>query len=112
MTTDDRQEEHDSDAQEASERRASTSIESPTNVTRSTQDLTIGGSEKHAESQAGASAPDDELLHASPADEKTSPVSPEPTAERREKSADGLSNAKQAVEKQERALESGEEAPG
>jgi hypothetical protein len=112
MTTDDRQEQNDREVQEASERRASTSIESPTNVTRSTQDLTIGGSEKHPDSQSGASAPDDELLQASPPDEKTSPPSPEPTEERREQSADGLSSAGKAVEKQQRALESGEESPG
>jgi hypothetical protein len=112
MTTDDRQEQNDREVQEASERRASTSIESPTNVTRSTQDLTIGGTEEHAESQSGASAPDDEFHPASRADEKTPPPSPEPTEERGEQSQDELSNAEQAVEKQHRALESGEESPG
>ncbi len=94
MATDDGQEKHDNDAREASERRASTSIEFPTNVTRSTQDLTIGGSDKHAES------------------EKTSPPSPQATEDGGEQSGDGLSNAELAVDNQERALESGAESPG
>jgi hypothetical protein len=111
MTTDDRQEKPDSDAREASKRRASTSTETPTNVTRSTQDLTIGGTEKHAESQSGASAPDNDLLGTS-SDEKASPPSPEPTEERGDQSADGLSNAEQAVKNQQRALDSGQESPG
>lgn len=100
--TSDRQEEFDTDAQEVAERRASTSEESPTNVTRSTQDRTIGGSEKYTESRAGASAPVHEHRDASSV----------PTEERREQSADGLSSSAQAVENQERALESGEESPG
>jgi hypothetical protein len=91
---------------------ASTSTESPTNVMRSTEDLTIGGTEKHAESQPGASAPGDELLRVSAADEKASRPSREPTEEREEQSPDELSNAEQAVKRQERALESGEESPG
>jgi hypothetical protein len=41
----------DRDDQETVERRASTSNEFPTNVTRSTQDLTVGGSEKDTDSQ-------------------------------------------------------------
>ena len=111
MTTDDRQEKTDRDAQEVSERRASTSIESPTNVARSTQDLTIGGTEKHAESRSGAGAPDPQLPQA-PADQKASSPSPEATEVRGEQSAGGLSNAEQAVKNQQRALESGDESPG
>jgi hypothetical protein len=111
MTTDDPHEERDNDAREASKRRASTSIDYPTNMTRSTQDLTIGGSEKQAEPQAGASARGDELLHASPPDEKTSPPSPQPTEQRGEQSGDGVWSAEHAVENQERALESGGESP-
>lgn len=65
------------------ERRASTSVEFPSNVTRSTQDLTVGGNTKE---------PDD----ADPPDH----------------SASRPSNAEQAVENQEQALESGEESPG
>ena len=76
MTDDERQEGTNPDAKEAAEKRASTSEESPSNVTRSTQDLTIAGSEKDTEPQ------------------------------------NSLSNAEQAVENQERALESGEESPG
>ena len=112
MTTDDRQEKTDRDAQEVSERRASTSIESPTNVARSTQDLTIGGTEKHAESRSGADAPDPQLPQAPPADQKASSPSPEATEVRGEQSAGGLSNAEQAVKNQQRALESGDESPG
>ena len=111
MTTDDRQEKTDRDAQEVSERRASTSIESPTNVARSTQDLTIGGTEKHAD-RSGAGAPDPQLPQAPPADQKASSPSPEATEVRGEQSAGGLSNAEQAVKNQQRALESGDESPG
>jgi len=112
MTTDDRQEKTDRDAQEVSERRASTSTESPTDVARSTQDLTIGGTEQHAESRSGASAHGNQLPQAPAADQKASSPSPEATQERGEPSAGGLSNAEQAVKNQQLALESGEESPG
>ncbi len=46
MTTDKRDDELDSDAHERSNKRASTSMESPSNVPRSTQGLTVGGTEK------------------------------------------------------------------
>ena len=96
MTNEDRQHAFGTDAQEAAERRASTSEESPTNVTRSTQDLTIGGSEK---------TPDDAGTH-SPSSEANE------NHEQREQSADRRSTSEQAVENQERALEGGEESPG
>ena len=51
MTDHERQEGTSPDEKEAAERRASSSDESPSNVTRSTHDLTIGGSEKDAEPQ-------------------------------------------------------------
>ena len=54
MTNEQRQEAHP-DGREAAERHASSSEESPTNVTRSTQDLTVGGSEKDPEAQSGVS---------------------------------------------------------
>jgi hypothetical protein len=74
------------DDQEAVERRASVSMETPTNVTRSTQDLTVGGSEKDPDSHREASTED---LHSASA-EKSTPQPPEkPTEEER---ADGLSS--------------------
>ena len=111
MSRDGRQEELNTDAHEAAERRASTSEESPSNVTRSTQDLTIGGSGKYPESRAGARALGQEHRDLSPADEQATP-SPGPPEERGNQSADGLSSSDQALENQERALESGEESPG
>ena len=56
MTNEERQEGASPDVQEAAERRAASSEESPTNVTRSTQHLTIGGSEKDTEPQNGSSS--------------------------------------------------------
>jgi hypothetical protein len=113
MSTDDRQEKTDRDAQEVSERRASTSTESPTNVARSTQDLSIGGTRNHAESRSGAGAPGPQLPQAPRADQKkASSPSPEATEGGGEQSAGGLSNAEQAVRNQQSALESGEESPG
>jgi hypothetical protein len=107
MSPSDPQRELDSDHQEAVERRASASKEFPTNVTRSTQDLTTGGSEKDPDSHAEAST-EHEPLHSSLGDEDVPPPSPEPT----EAPTDGLSSSEQAVVHQERALESGEESPG
>jgi hypothetical protein len=51
MTPSDPTRKRDRDDHEAVERRASTSNEFPTNVTRSTQDLTIGGNAKDPDSQ-------------------------------------------------------------
>ena len=63
------------------ERQASSSLERPRNVARSTEDLTIGGNTKQPQGRNLG------------------------TGERRSSSA-------QAIENQERALETGEEAPG
>jgi hypothetical protein len=90
--TDDRKRQRASDPEEAVEQRASTSMEFPTNVTRSTQDLTIGGSEKDLDSGAESTSSVDESDDASAANERTP--------------------AEQAVENQKRGLESGEESSG
>ena len=66
MTTDKRDDELDSDARERSNRQASTSMESPSNVPRSTQGLTVGGTEK---------APDIEKPTSSPEPKKAAPSS-------------------------------------
>jgi len=88
------------DDQEAVERRASVSMETPTNVTRSTQDLTVGGNEKDPDSHREASTED---LHSDPA-EKNAPQPPlEPPGE----PDDGLSTSEPVVVREERALESG-----
>jgi hypothetical protein len=97
----------DRDDQETVERRAATSNEFPTNVTRSTQDLTTGGSEKDPDSHAQASA-DREHPECSPAEMHISESSSKPT----EAPTEGLSSSEQAAVNQERALESGEESPG
>ena len=104
MSPHDAQSERDSDHQEAIESRASASDEFPTNVTRSTEDLTIGGSEKKPPSQAQASG--DEHPDSPAMDEEES--SPGPT----EEPPAGLSSSEQAVVNQECALESGDESPG
>ena len=89
------------DDQEAVERRASVSLETPTNVTRSTQDLTVGGSEKDPDSHREASTED---LSSAPAETNTpQPQPPE--------GGDGLSSTEQAVVRQERGLGSGDESP-
>ena len=92
------------DDQEAVERRASVSMETPTNVTRSTQDLTVGGSEKDPDSHREASTAD---LHSAPAEKNYSASTGAPRRARR-----GLSSPEQAVVRPERAPESGEESPG
>ena len=96
---------HGRDDQEAVERRASVSMETPTNVTRSTQDLTVGGTEKDPDSHRETSRED---LHSTPAEKST----PQPPVRPTEEPADGLSSSEQAAVNQERALESGEESPG
>jgi hypothetical protein len=63
--------------------RASSSTEDPTNVARSTEDLTVGGNKKQ---------PQD--------------------ADRWEDTPEPRSPAEQALENQQRALESGQESPG
>ena len=100
------------DLEEAAEQRASTSMEVPTNVTRSTQDLTIGGSEKDPESHTEVSASADQHPSASATKEATPGASPKPMDRRDAQSTRPLSDSEQALENQERALESGEEAPG
>jgi hypothetical protein len=84
------------------EERAATSMEFPSNVTRSTQDLTVGGSEK--EPTGGGDSPS----------RRGNPDEAQETEERDQgdRSADGLSTAEQAVDNQDRALQSGEESPG
>ena len=101
------QSKRDPDDQEAVERRASTSEEFPTDVTRRTQDVTTSGSEKNPDSQTHASA-DREHPESSPAE---SPIA-QPSSEPAEARSVGRSNAEQAAVNQERALESGEESPG
>ena len=101
------QRELDRDDQETVERRAATSNEFPTNVTRSTQDLTTGGSDKDPDSHSQASA-DREHPESSPPERHLSDSSSKPT----EASTEGLSSSEQAAVNQERALESGEESPG
>ena len=110
--TDDRKQQRASDPEEAAEQLASTSMEFPTNVTRSTQDLTIGGSEKNPEPHTEASASADQHPSASATKEGTPVPSPKPTDRRDEQSTRHLSDSEQAVENQERALESGKESPG
>ena len=95
MNSSDPQGELDREDEEAAERRASTSEEFPTNITRSTQDLTIGGSEKKPDAPKHARV-----------DHQQSESSPMAS------SVEGTSNAEQAVVNQERALETGEESPG
>jgi hypothetical protein len=94
---------HGRDDQEAVERRASVSMETPANVTRSTQDLTVGGNQKDPDSHREASTED---LHSAPA-EKNTPQQLEPSGEPDE----ALSSSEQAVLRQERAPESGEGSP-
>jgi hypothetical protein len=106
MTPRHSQRELDRDDQETVERRAASSTEFPTNVTRSTQDLTIGGSEKDPDSRAQASA-DREHPESAPR-RGISESSSEPA----EAPTEGLSSSEQAAVNQERALESGEESPG
>ena len=65
------------------EHQASTSTERPSNVTRSTEDLTIGENKKQPQG-----------------------------ADQGEDTMNGRSSSEQAIENQERALESGEESPG
>ncbi len=110
--TDDREQQRASDSEEAAEQRASTSMEFPADVTRSTQDLTIGGSEKDPEShmQVGASA--ERRPSASATKEGTPVLSPKPTDRRDEQPTRPLSDSERALEEQGRALESGEESPG
>ncbi len=93
------------DDQEAVERRASVSMETPTNVTRSTQDLTVGGNEKAPDSNREASTED---LHSAPAEKNT----PQPPLEPSGEPVEGLSSSEQAVVRKERAPGSGGEAPG
>jgi hypothetical protein len=110
--TDDRKRERPSDSEEAPEQRASTSMEFPTDVTRSTQDLTIGGSKKDSESHTEGGASAERRPRASATKDGTPVPSPKPTDKRDEQSTRPLSDSEQAVENQERALESGEESPG
>ena len=110
--TDDRKRERPSDSEEAPEQRASTSMEFPTDVTRSTQDLTIGGSEKEPKSVTEVSPSADQHPSASATKEGTPVPSRKPTDRRDEQLIRPLSDSEQAVENQERALESGEESPG
>ncbi len=90
------------DDEPRAEERAAISMEFPSNVTRSTQDLTVGGSEK--EPTGGGASPST----------RGNPDDAQGTEERDQgdQSANGLSNAEHAVENQERALQSGEESPG
>ena len=92
------------DDQETVERRASTSMETPNNVTRSTEDLTVGGSEKAPDSHGRASTED---LRRAAAAKNT----PQPPLGPTEEPVDGLSSSEQDVVRQERALES-EPSPG
>lgn len=109
--TDYRKQQRANDPEEATEQRASTSLEFPTNMTRSTQDLTIGGSEKVPEhTEVSASA--DQHPSASATKEATPVPSPKPKDRRDKQSTRPLSDSEQAVENQKRALESGEESPG
>ena len=101
------QRELDREDQETVERRASTSNEFPTNVARSTEDLTTGGSEKDSDSHEQASA-DREHPESSLEERHLSRSSSKPT----EAPTEGLSSSEQAAVNQERALESGEESPG
>ena len=89
------------DDQEAVVRRASVSMETPTNVTRSTQDLTVGGNKKDPDSHRDASTED---LHSTPAEKNP----PQPPLEE----PPGMSSSEQAVVRQERAPGSGEESSG
>jgi hypothetical protein len=109
--SDDRKGQRASDSEEAAQR-ASTTMEFPTGVTRSTQDLTIGGSEKDPESDIEAGASAERRPNASATKERTAVPSPKPTDRREEQSTHPLSDSEQALENQERALESGEESPG
>ena len=93
------------DEQEAVERRASVSMETPTNVTRSTQDLTVGGSEKDPDSHQDASTED---RHSASAEKNT----PQPPLEPPGEPGDGLSSFEQAVVRQDRAPESAQASPG
>ena len=90
------------DEQGAVERRASVSMETPTNVSRSTQDLTVGGDEKDPDSHREASTAD---LHSALEEKNTPPL--EPSGE-----PDGLSSPELAVVRPARAPESGEGSPG
>jgi hypothetical protein len=110
--TDDRKQQRASDWEEAAEQRASTSMEFPADVTRSTQDLTIGGSEKDPESHTEVSASAQQRPSTSATKEGTPVPSPKPTGRREKQSTRPLSDSEQALENQERALESGEESPG
>ena len=83
------------------------SEEFPSNVTRSTQGLTIGGSEKDPDSRTHAGA-DGEHAESSPAES----LHPERPSEPTKAPAKGRSSSEQAAVNQERALESGEETPG
>ncbi len=103
MNRNDRQKELGGDDQETVERRASHSQEPPTNVTRSTEDLTVGGTEKDPDSYG----PANRQGHAA-STERTRRPPVKPT----EEPAEGLSSSEQAVVRQARALESGEESPG
>ena len=90
------------DDEPRAEARAATSMEFPSNVRRSTRDRTVGGSEK--EPAGGGASPS----------RRGDPDDGQETEERDQgdQPADGQSNAEQAVENQERALQSGEESPG
>ena len=103
MNRNDPQKARSRDDQEAVERRASVSMETPTNVTRSTQDLTVGGNEKDPDSHREASTED---LHSAPAEN-----APQPPLEPPGEPDDGLSTSEQAVVREERAPESGEASP-
>ena len=110
--TNDRKRQRASDSEEAAEQRASTSMEFPADVTRSTQDLTIGGNEKDPESHTEVSASADHHPSAPATKEGTPVPSPKPTGRRDEQSTRPLSDSERALEEQGRALESGEESPG
>jgi len=77
-------------------------MEFPSNVTRSTQHLAVGGSEK--ESTGGSASPSrhEDSDNGQETDER----------DQGNQSANGRSNAEQAVENEERALQSGDESPG
>ena len=105
MSPSDPQGELGSDHQEAVERRASASKEFPTNVTRSTQDLTTGGSEKDPDAHGST---DHERLRSPLPEEDVPHPSPEPT----EAPTDGVSSSEQAAVLQEPTPKSREESPG
>ena len=90
------------DDEPRAEERAATSMEFPSNVTRSTQDLTVGGCEK--EPTGGGARPS----------RRGDPDDGQETEERDQgdELANGQSHAEQAVDNQGRALQNGDESPG